>query len=521
MSPGTLLCQLCKKLKKEGLTDDEVAHLKGTLKQCFQCGICGMNISDPCGTCKRKGWCNISTLCITSSELTPVMVKLAAHDENGISDREAISSQARRCNAIEGRLHRPLSPSTPKSKLSNLQENNGKPGSVTIYVECCLSHKPGSVDRTLGTYCAPYAETMTFIADENAILTSSFQHDAVTGHPASVSVSDKITFQRTICTIDQDGNYMLTEQGTTEQGFLARNTLFLSAADRGKTKDVSLLIIKNQEYVAKKLFDVGKGRGQLAIQDACQFLTADLIWPKRKASTLQVSDGFIIKTYSDAGQVVNVEVELQTPISENIIPTHQPTSIYLVEPRRVSSAVLTYFETLGVRNCTDKQSATIMAFSHLSWRVLHAELSMDQWNAQSPHRIHYGVLELTKYGVGDKAEQCLRVPVVKDHWLLGYVPLPTRYSSSWVYLCYCVEYWLAIWKCRDVESKKKQRMTKKTNIKAQEERKGLIDIARRNASARFLQAMVARRTVLEECMDNGVNEEEEALAMRVDVASMD
>lgn len=28
MSPGTLLCQLCKKLKKEGLTDDEVAHLK-------------------------------------------------------------------------------------------------------------------------------------------------------------------------------------------------------------------------------------------------------------------------------------------------------------------------------------------------------------------------------------------------------------------------------------------------------------------------------------------------------------
>ncbi|KAG2030701.1 hypothetical protein BDR03DRAFT_986912 [Suillus americanus] len=123
-------------------------------------------------------------------------------------------------------------------------------------------------------------------------------------------------------------------------------------------------------------------------------------------------------------------------------------------------------------------------------------------DARSPNRIHYGVPELTKYGVGDNAEQCLRVPALKDHRLLGYVPLPTRYSSSWVYLCYCVEYWLAIWKCWDVESKKKQRTTKKTNIKAQEERKGLIDIARRNASARFLQAMVARRTVLEECMDN-------------------
>lgn len=71
--------------------------------------------------------------------------------------------QARRRNMIEGRLHRPLGPSTPESELSNLRENNGKPGSITIYVECRLSQKPGSVDRTLGTYCAPYAETMTFV----------------------------------------------------------------------------------------------------------------------------------------------------------------------------------------------------------------------------------------------------------------------------------------------------------------------------------------------------------------------
>ncbi|KAG0692692.1 kinase-like domain-containing protein [Suillus ampliporus] len=445
-SPRTLLCQLCKKLKKEGLTDDEVAHLKATMKQCFQCGICGTNMSDPCGTCKRK-----------------------AHEENGTPDPEAIASQARRRNAIEGRLHRPL-------------ENNGKPGSVTIYVECRLSHKPGSVDRTLGTYCAPYAETMTFIAlqenivklvnpkwtskhvsdllvsetelrvqgnlvlsdsgvgmmslrdwynkynhpqtqashiqvpagalkgnksgraislelfidtdqyeertgedhsgaDENAVLTSSFRRDAVTGHPASVSISDKITFQRTICTTDQDGKYTLTEQGATEQGFLAHDTLFLSAADRGKTKDVYLLIIENQEYVAKKLFDVGQGRGQLTIQDACKFLTADLIRLKRLSyfetkftqrviqegvdtAAFQVSDGFIIKTYCDAGQVVDVEAELQRPISEDIIPTHEPTSIYLVEPRRVSSAILKFSGTLGVHNRTDKWSATIMAFSH-------------------------------------------------------------------------------------------------------------------------------------------------------------
>ncbi|KAG1739728.1 kinase-like domain-containing protein [Suillus lakei] len=474
-SPGTLLCQLCKKLKKEGLTDDEVAHLK--------CGICGTNMSSPCGTCKRK-----------------------AHEENGTPDPEAIASQARRRNAIEGRLHRPLGPSTPESELSNF---------VTIYVECHLSHKPGSVDRTLSTYCAPYTETMMFIAlqenivklvnpkwtskhvsdllvsetelrvrgnlvlsdlgigmmslcdwynkynhpqtrashiqvpagalkgnksgraislelfidtdqyeectgedhsggtnvgkstssrqkakctrgngtllqtsvakrlrsDENAVLTSSFRRDAVTGHPALVSTSNKITFQQTICTIDQDGKYTLTEQGATEQGLLARNTLFLSAADRGKTKDVYLLIIENQEYVAKKLFYVGQGHGQLTIQDACKFLTADLIRLKRLSyfetkltqrviqegvdtAAFQVSDSLIIKTYSNAGHVVDVEVELQTPISEDIILTHEPTLIYLVEPRRVSSAVLKFSGTLGVCNRTDKRSATIMAFSH-------------------------------------------------------------------------------------------------------------------------------------------------------------
>jgi hypothetical protein len=77
--------------------------------------------------------------------------------------------------------------------------------------------------------------------ENSAVLTSSFRRDVVTTCAPSVSTSDKITFKRTICTIDQDGKYTLTEQGTAEQGFLARNTLFLSAADRGKTKDVHLV----------------------------------------------------------------------------------------------------------------------------------------------------------------------------------------------------------------------------------------------------------------------------------------
>ncbi|KAG1764979.1 hypothetical protein EV702DRAFT_1204793 [Suillus placidus] len=135
--------------------------------------------------------------------------------------------------------------------------------------------------------------------------------------------------------------------------------------------------------------------------------------------------------------------------------------------------------------------------------VTKAEPSMDQWVAREPHRIHYGVPELKDYG----QLECLRVPVMKARILLGYVPLPTRYESSWVYLCYCVDYWLAIWKCWDGESKKKQRKTKNTNAKIQQERADLIATSRKNSGARFLQAMVARRIVLEECMANGVSDE--------------
>lgn len=39
-------------------------------------------------------------------------------------------------------------------------------------------------------------------------------------------------------------------------------------------------------------------------------------------------------------------------------------SVYLVEPRRASSAVLKFSGTLGMHNRPDRRSATIMAFSH-------------------------------------------------------------------------------------------------------------------------------------------------------------
>jgi hypothetical protein len=60
----------------------------------------------------------------------------------------------------------------------------------------------------------------------------------------------------------------------------------------------------------------------------------------------------------------------------NVVPEEQPedpadfvgsatlVSVYLVEPRRASSAVLKFSGTLGMPHRSDRRSATIMAFSH-------------------------------------------------------------------------------------------------------------------------------------------------------------
>ncbi|KAG1818578.1 uncharacterized protein BJ212DRAFT_1479584 [Suillus subaureus] len=99
--------------------------------------------------------------------------------------------------------------------------------------------------------------------------------------------------------------------------------------------------------------------------------------------------------------------------------------------------------------------------------VSKAKLSMGQWDACAPHRVHYGALELISYGAGDAGQlEFLWVPAMKDQRILSYVPLPTSYQSSLVYLCYCVEYWLAMWKCWDGESKKNQ---KQKNTKMQQD----------------------------------------------------
>jgi len=88
-----------------------------------------------------------------------------------------------------------------------------------------------------------------------------------------VTSADPIHFQHTLCTIGiKNGFYSFTESSTVEMGLLDQHTIFLSAADRGRTKDIYRvsymifvfllspllkeifqMIIQGEQFVTKKL----------------------------------------------------------------------------------------------------------------------------------------------------------------------------------------------------------------------------------------------------------------------------
>lgn len=77
-------------------------------------------------------------------------------------------------------------------------------------------------------------------------------------------------------------------------------------------------------------------------------------------SAFQVSKAFLIKCYGPAA----TSTAAVFAVDGAIVITQEVHSVYLVEPRRISSAVLKFSGTLGMSTRMDKRSATIMAFSH-------------------------------------------------------------------------------------------------------------------------------------------------------------
>lgn len=81
-----------------------------------------------------------------------------------------------------------------------------------------------------------------------AILTTSFRPDSEAVTTTKVLASNKISFRRTICTISPaDGTPSCTESTEIESGLLDITPMSLSAADRGKTKDVFLVSLAHRQ----------------------------------------------------------------------------------------------------------------------------------------------------------------------------------------------------------------------------------------------------------------------------------
>jgi hypothetical protein len=76
----------------------------------------------------------------------------------------------------------------------------------------------------------------------------------------------------------------------------------------------------------------------------------------------QISNGFLMTTYN--ASLFESKPEDQPNNPADFVSSSTLESIYLVKPKQASLAVLKFSGTLEMHNCPDRQSATIMAFSH-------------------------------------------------------------------------------------------------------------------------------------------------------------
>ncbi|KAJ7289625.1 kinase-like domain-containing protein, partial [Mycena rebaudengoi] len=128
-----------------------------------------------------------------------------------------------------------------------------------------------------------------------------------------------------------------------------------------------------QPYVAKNIFDIGKGRGVgITKKINCSLLGRDLVRLKRLGwfrdrfeafalgkgltdlAAFEVSDAFMILVKKDD------EEDVQSGTEDD----SDEEDAYLIEPLRTSSVVTKYTGTFGSTRESDKLSATILTFGH-------------------------------------------------------------------------------------------------------------------------------------------------------------
>ncbi|KAJ7499863.1 kinase-like domain-containing protein [Mycena latifolia] len=436
-TPGSL-CQKCKKIKA-GATAAIQEELMKTLKSCESCGICGPTITNAvCGTCRRKDALEAGGEDPLLAGKQQRLEKI--HKSVGMSGRPSplhdVSNKPFGLSTSISELETLKSASqkgnwtifiTPRRKVVDKSMGNVTkilPGSTSMAMEDALAkiveqfnlewiQMPDhgtSMSFELAINDSRYKARLDALnkADEDmdsvmgngkkrksselgsnagkraktggsAVLTSTFCND---DDLSALSKPETYTIQfETVTCKPQgtDGRQGLCKDHDMKTGQIEVNQLILSARDRGRSKDVYKLSIDGdkQAYVAKKLVDIGQGKGVgINPSDARTLLGRDLVRLTRLAT---FRDEFF--EYARA-KGINELADFE--ISEGFIilvlvsndPDARDEEPYLVEPLRTSSVVTKFTGTFGSTQDRDKVSATILAFAHFVLQQTACRLAM-------------------------------------------------------------------------------------------------------------------------------------------------
>ncbi|KAJ7237664.1 hypothetical protein C8J57DRAFT_1529215 [Mycena rebaudengoi] len=268
-------------------------------------------------------------------------------------------------------------------------------------------------------------------------LTSTFRNNDDFSVLSSAPATVKVTFRIIQCkSNNDDGGQVLFLDPTAgvQVGFMEVETLILSVRDRGKSKDVRKFTIEGatQPYVAKKIFDIDKGRDvDIDASTNRSLLGRELVRLKRMAwfhgefmsaaqnkgvdselADFNVSDGFMISVQKD---------------TETGSEHDSGGDTYLIEPLR--STVITKFTgTFGSSCDTNKLSSTILAFGHFILEATACALAFADLQGSRKDRamvLFDPMTHTIQGGTGDHGEAGIR-DVIESHVLCKSMDLASK-----------------------------------------------------------------------------------------------
>ncbi|KAG9312770.1 hypothetical protein JVU11DRAFT_7207 [Chiua virens] len=124
-----------------------------------------------------------------------------------------------------------------------------------------------------------------------------------------------------------------------------------------------------------------------------------------------------------------------------------------------------------------------------------------EWASRELHAVWYGLPEEGEYPhpAGGTYRRCKVEVFDGNQESLGYLPLPARYASHWVQLCYSVVYWMTQWKAWGRELGEPARVPRQPA--------GFVTACMNNTGARFLKYLTARRLIIDELLEHEMSKD--------------